>query len=67
LGRKNDAKLFFESRGYECKNHTIDIVKYDGRQLIWYDTKANRKKGIYAMNRDISLQNWIFKMNKGAE
>jgi hypothetical protein len=65
MGRKNGAKLFFEERGYECKSHIIDIVSYDGRQLIWYDTKANRKKGIFAMNRDISLQNWMFKISKG--
>jgi hypothetical protein len=67
MKQKESAKKFFNSYGYECKSHIIDIVSYDGRQLIWFDTKASKKKGIFAMNRDINLENTAYLINKGMQ
>jgi hypothetical protein len=66
MNRKSDAQKFFKERGYDSKSHFIDIVSFDGRQVVWYDTKANKRKGIYAFNRDISLENTMYRINKGS-
>ena len=63
--RMNDAKKFFLNRGYQTKTHVIDVRKYDGKRLIWYDNKEQKLKGIYAMNRDISLENITYKLSRG--
>jgi hypothetical protein len=63
--RMMDAKKFFQSRGYNTKTHVVDIRKYDGMRLEWYDNKDRKMKGIYAMNRDISLENITNKLSRG--
>jgi hypothetical protein len=60
-----DAQKFFLNRGYQTKKHIVDFISYDGMRLTWFDTKENKKKQMYAMNRDISLEYSSYKISKG--
>jgi hypothetical protein len=61
------AKEFFMKRGYMVKTHLIDLVSYDGRELKWFDSKDKKVKSMFAMNRDIELENACYLISKGMQ
>ena len=54
-------------RGYMVKTHLIDLVSYDGRELKWFDSKDKKVKSMFAMNRDIELENACYLISKGMQ
>jgi hypothetical protein len=63
--KAKEVKEFFESWGYNVKNHTIDFTAYDGQNLTWYDTKAQNHKSVFAQGRDVEINYKIWKIVKG--
>jgi len=53
IEKTEDAQKLISDMGYKTKTHLIEYIDFDGSRLTWFDFKDNRKKGIYAVSRDI--------------
>jgi hypothetical protein len=61
------AKEFFIRHGYFVKTHIVDLISYNGRELKWFDSKDKKVKSMFAMNRDIALENACYQISKGVQ